>query len=773
VRCRVLKKTIVLACAALFCLTVNVFAALSDTTDDGMGTISARGENLPFGEGAAQAFDNDTDTKWLDFNPSYSWIQYQYASDKRAVVTEYTLTSANDFPERDPTNWNLLGSNNGGASWDTLDTRTGELFSDRYLKRSFTFTNSTAYNIYRLEITQVRGNPTPNSVQLSEIELIGTPPAHPVKATNPNPANSAIGVSAAATLSWTAGSSAVSHDVYLGTNLNDVTNTDRLPADLNGNGIVDWPDVLRLTDYWLLDPAGSEPYAAVNGDNTVDFFDYALLAEDWKNSANPVFKGNQDANSFSPSALELDTTYYWRINEVNGPNTVTGDVWSFTTQPNKAFNPSPADSASNVAINAILSWSPGAGAASHNVYFGTTNPPASQGNQSGTTFNPGMLANNKTYYWRIDEVGSGTVTGDLWSFTTMPAVSANRRKGPYLIYPGNNTQMTVLWQVDVTAGCLIAWGTDTTYSTGNAATSEYGSDHQHKYNITGLTPGTKYYYRVTAGTNNWTGNFYAAPAAGATDVKFFMYGDTRTNGSSNNTVCGQMISTYNADNAYQTIVLHSGDWVESNSESTWTSQWYNYSWTNIVNATSNMPFMGCIGNHESGGSVFEKYHPYPFAAAPADYFSFDYGPVHIAVVDQYTSYTSGSAQHTWLVNDLSSTSKQWKIIVLHEPGWTAAGSHPNNTTVQSVIQPLCTQYGVDIVVGGHNHYYSRAVVSGVHHLTSGGGGAPLYTPDPGQPNIVTCTKTINCQKVAISGNTLTCTTINGSGSVIDTFTVNH
>jgi hypothetical protein len=102
-----------------------------------------------------------------------------------------------------------------------------------------------------------------------------------------------------------------------------------------------------------------------------------------------------------------------------------------------------------------------------------------------------------------------------------------------------------------------------------------------------------------------------------------MYGDTRTSGNSNNSVCGQMISSYNADAAYQTMVLHAGDWVESDSETTWTSQWYNYSWTNIVNATSNMAFMGAIGNHEGGAGVFMKYHPFPFQAAR--YFSYDYG----------------------------------------------------------------------------------------------------------------------------------------------------
>jgi hypothetical protein len=153
----------------------TIAAGLSDTTDDGTGTISARGENPP-SEGKAKAFDNSTSTKWLDFSKTYSWIQYQYATNKRSVVTEYTLTSANDAQERDPMNWNILGSNNGGSSWVTLDTKTGELFTARFQKRSFSFTNSTGYNIYRLEITEVRNEAAADSVQLAEIELIGTTP---------------------------------------------------------------------------------------------------------------------------------------------------------------------------------------------------------------------------------------------------------------------------------------------------------------------------------------------------------------------------------------------------------------------------------------------------------------------------------------------------------------------------------------------------------------------------------------------------------------------
>jgi predicted phosphodiesterase len=651
------------------------------------------------------------------------------------------------------------------------------LFTARFQKLSFSFANSTAYNIYRLSITQLRG-PAPTAVQLAEIEFIGTTPAPPAKATIPNPANSATGVSATPTLSWTAGTGAASHDVYFGTSLSDVNNASRLLADLNGNGIVDWLDVSRLTDYWLLDPAGSEPYAGVNDDNTVDFFDYALLAQDWKNSANPVFKGNRGTNSFNPGTLALNTTYYWRIDEVNGPDTVKGDVWSFTTQSNKAINPTPANGAAGVGITTDLSWTAGAGAISHDVYFGTTNPPPSRGNQAGTTFDTGTMTNSTTYYWRIDEVGgSGTVTGDVWNFMTAASVPANRKKGPYLIYPGVNTQMTVLWQIDVTTTCNIVWGTDTTYSLGSVNTTEYstGTDgHQHKYNITGLTPGTKYYYRVTIGSNNYTGSFYAAPAASATDLKFFMYGDTRTNGSWHNSVAGRMVSAYTADPAYQTMVLHAGDWVESDTEAFWTSQWYNYTYTNIVNTAASMPIMGTIGNHEGNGScpIFEKYRPFPFAAAPADYFSFDYGPVHVAVVDQYTTYTNPSTQYTWLHNDLTNSTKPWKIIVLHAPGWSCNGGHPNDTTVQGTIQPLCVDHGVQIVLAGHNHYYSRAVNNGVHHVTSGSGGAPYYSAAAGQPYVVTySTDVLECVKVEINGNTLTGNTVSDGGIVIDTFTI--
>ena len=128
-------------------------------------------------------------------------------------------------------------------------------------------------------------------------------------------------------------------------------------------------------------------------------------------------------------------------------------------------------------------------------------------------------------------------------------------------------------------------------------------------------------------------------------------------------------------------------------------------------------------------------------------------------------------QLAWLESDLQATNKPWKIIVLHAPGWQAAGGHINNVQVQTDIQPLCVTYGVQIVLGGHVHYYSRAVVNGVQHVTSGGGGAPQYTPVAGEPYVVTATKANEYCKVSISGNTLTCNVVTDTGTLIDSFTV--
>jgi hypothetical protein len=101
----------------------------------------------------------------------------------------------------------------------------------------------------------------------------------------------------------------------------------------------------------------------------------------------------------------------------------------------KAFAPNPADGATDVDPNTVLSWSPGKGALSHDVYFGTdysevndanTFSPEYKGNQDVNNWDPCGLNLNTTYYWRIDEVnGPSIYKGDVWSFITWAEFDPN------------------------------------------------------------------------------------------------------------------------------------------------------------------------------------------------------------------------------------------------------------------------------------------------------------------------------------------------------------
>lgn len=196
----------------------------------------------------------------------------------------------------------------------------------------------------------------------------------------PTPANGERGVPLNVTLEWFAANGANGYDVYFGDNQQDVNNADMEDAQFQGG--VNVPD----TTFTLVDE------------------------------------------------LDGNTEYFWRIDS-EGPGGITkGEVWRFTTAPDRASAPSPEDMATAVALGAMLSWTAGNGAVSHDVYFGddetavtdaTQADPEFQINQPGVSFDPGPLEGNKSYFWRIDEVGSdGTTKGDVWEFKTGPGQAA-------------------------------------------------------------------------------------------------------------------------------------------------------------------------------------------------------------------------------------------------------------------------------------------------------------------------------------------------------------
>jgi hypothetical protein len=195
-------------------------------------------------------------------------------------------------------------------------------------------------------------------------------------ASSPNPADNSTYSGADVTLKWTQGRSVAKNDVYFDTDF----------ADVNSATRASHPGLLHYSE-------------------------------------------NQDPNNYPVTGLIPGTTYYWRIDEVNGlPDSTVykGKVWSFKTKPLTAYNPGPPNGDILVDPNAILSWSPGFLAKTHDVNFGTTNPPPFIQNQAGITYDPYgavRMAFNQLYYWQIKEVNDnppGSWPGPVWSFTTWP-----------------------------------------------------------------------------------------------------------------------------------------------------------------------------------------------------------------------------------------------------------------------------------------------------------------------------------------------------------------
>ncbi|MHC4700763.1 MAG: LamG domain-containing protein, partial [Planctomycetota bacterium] len=205
-----------------------------------------------------------------------------------------------------------------------------------------------------------------------EIKALATPPA----AGDPSPADGAVHSNKWANFKWSAGLDAVSHDVYVGDDLNAV----------------------------------------------------AIGAGD-------TFQGNYTATNLVvgfagfpfPDGLVMGTTYYWRIDEKQTDGTtVTGPVWRFRVPGEKAESPEPADGATFVATNVTLGWHNGFGVKLPHLYFGDNFADVEsgaagtyKGSVIGTTYSPASLAPDTIYYWRVDEFdGFSTHTGDVWSFRT-------------------------------------------------------------------------------------------------------------------------------------------------------------------------------------------------------------------------------------------------------------------------------------------------------------------------------------------------------------------
>ena len=165
----------------------------------------------------------------------------------------------------------------------------------------------------------------------------------------------------------------------------------------------------------------------------VDFIDYSFFASHW-------LEDNCGASN-DCEGTDLDQLGTVDANDL----AILVGNWLAAPPPGQAGNPNPADGATGIVMDANLSWSPGYWAALHEVYFGTdpcalplvaTQP---RGQESYDP--PGDLIRGTTYYWCVDEVSTyGTITGTVWSFTTIPGKAHTPSPADGAVIPGEEIE---------------------------------------------------------------------------------------------------------------------------------------------------------------------------------------------------------------------------------------------------------------------------------------------------------------------------------------------
>jgi len=336
---------------------------------------AAAGEGGPNAGPVCKALSGATWSWQLRYNaPGGNYMGFQFNGDPEGS------TWVDVQEDLSPGQWYHVAGTFDGTNikchLDGTETDSGTISGIRGGQSTFFIGQDGWVNVFNGAVDEVRVY----NHALSEAEILGTMAGEVWPyAYGPDPEDGAMHSDTWVTLSWKPGGNAVSHDVYLGDDFDQVA--DGAEDTFRGN---------QITTFYV---AGFPGFAY-------------------------------------PDGLVPGTTYYWRIDEVNeaDPNSPwKGDVWSFSIPPKTAYNPDPADGAEVAETAVTLSWTSGFGAKLHTVYFGEDYDEvnnATVGVPTGTaTYSPGTLEREKVYYWRVDEFdGLGTYKGDVWTFTTPGAV---------------------------------------------------------------------------------------------------------------------------------------------------------------------------------------------------------------------------------------------------------------------------------------------------------------------------------------------------------------
>ena len=262
--------------------------------------------------------------------------------------------------------------------------------------------------------------------------------------------------------------------------------------------------------------------------------------------------------------------------------------------------------------------------------------------------------------------------------------------------------------------------------------------------LTGLEPMTRYSYAVkTDAGRSAVYSFTTGPRAGSpAPFTFLVFGDSQSGVplKPDYSAWHETVTAAYARNPDARFLMNVGDFVE-------TGHYYMH-WNNWFAAARNViaciPEMPVQGNHETYVDAEAKTTAKPayltaqfrvFANGPeglgGQTYSFDYGDAHFVVLDSQEDEEAKIAgpilpkQAAWLADDLTRSSKTWKLVFFHKTPFYNKAARANEL-LKSLICPVCESHGVDLVFNGHDHGISRTYPIKNNRLLSRPGDGTVY-----------------------------------------------
>jgi hypothetical protein len=308
-------------------------------------------------------------------------------------------------------------------------------------------------------------------------------------------------------------------------------------------------------------------------------------------------------------------------------------------------------------------------------------------------------------------------------------------RGPYL-QAGAATQMVVRWRTDFPTNSRVQYGVDPGHLA--LVADELAAATEHDVKLTGLAPGTKYYYAVgTTDGRLASGNdfyFMTAPSAGSSKkTRIWVLGDA---GTANADQIAVREAYYNFTGA-----THTELWVMlgDNAYGSGTDNEYQAAvfamYPTMLRKSVLWP---AFGNHDAGSAssapptgVFYDIFTLPaqgeaggVASGTEAYYSFDFANIHfICLNSEDIPRDATGAMLGWLQQDLAANTKPWTIAFWHHPPYSK-GSHDSDietalTEMRENALPILENGGVDLVLTGHSHSYERTFLLDGHYGKSG------------------------------------------------------